>query len=339
MLQRWLAQLEERLAEAITAENKAQIAWLRLQKIVAYLLLRRWRLALLELTRAGMESSGSDYERLALAYHQKARYLAEAGEIDPARDALQQAVNLYTVIEDPAGRSQAWQSVALPLIIRGEFDQALDLLQRGADDLSGEPLRQVSLYQWQMRLHILRLAMDRAWRAMDRAAEAAYHQDDDQSVLSDRIEGYRDVLRPLFDGSQPLDALLMLIVGLGQTIQADTPDADELLMAHAAWEDGRFHQALEIAQLVRQRAMNAGQTDFARYVRYLAATIIRAHAYEQLGERTAALVAFNEARQWLDRQLGYTDYIDTILAHWADRWGSQAFQSAQRQAQRWEKSS
>jgi tetratricopeptide (TPR) repeat protein len=336
MWQRWLNRLDERLIEAITAENKAQIAWLRLQKIVAYLLLRRWRLALLELTRAGMESSGHDYERLILAYVQKARYLVEAGEIDAGRTALKQAVNLYTVLEDPAGRSQAWQSVALPLLVKGEFDQALALLQEGVDDLSGEPVQQVPLYQWQMRLHILRLEMGAAQQAMDRAAAAVQ---DDQSVLSGRMERYRQVLRPLFDGSQPLEALATLIAGLGQPLQVTIPDIVDLLVAHNAWENGRFHEALQLAQKVRRQAMNDNKEDFTRYGRFLTATLICAHAYEQLGERTAVLIVFNEAKQWLDRRLGHTAYIDTVLMHWATRWGSQAFQSAQRQAQRWEKSS
>ncbi|MFO7539681.1 MAG: hypothetical protein R6X32_16710 [Chloroflexota bacterium] len=335
MLQRWLKRLNDRLAAAITAEDKAQIAWLRLQKMAAYLLLRQWRLALLELTRAGVQHEAAAYTNIAAAHVQKAQYLIQAEQWPEAMAALQQALNLYTVLEDPAGRSQAWQAVVTQMVAGGHIRRAFDLLVEGVGDLAGWPAQQTALYQWQARLHVLQLDMDQAQRAMNKAVEAAKA---DQSALSDRIESYRQVLRPLFDGSQPVEALVTLVVGLGQSLHITIPDAPDLLAANDAWENGRFHEALQLAQAIRLQAMNDNEQDFTKYGRYLAASLICAQTYERLGERTAALVTFNEAKQWLSPQLGQATYINTILTHWAARWGQDAFRSAQRQAQRWEKS-
>lgn len=336
MRQRWLKRVETELAQAITADDKARIAWLRLQKIVAHLLLGQWRLALLELTRAGVQNEAEAYGDLAVAHVQKAQHLIQAGQWQEALAVLQQALNLYTVLEDPAGRSQAWQTVIGQTIAGGHTSLAFTLLTEGLRDLADWPVQQVALYQWQARLYILQLAMDQAQRAMDQAVAAA--QADDTAV-SDRILSYQYVLQPLFDGSQPLEPLITLVVGLGQSLRITIPDVSDLLAAQSAWQNGRFHDALQLAQIVRQQAANQNAQDFTKYGRYLAATLICAHAYERLGERTTALITFNKAKQWLSQNLDHTNYIDTILAQWADRWGQERYQTAHRQAQRWEKSS
>ena len=336
MRQRWLKRVEDQLAQALTTDDKARIAWLRLQKIVAHLLLRQWRLALLELARAGVQNEAEAYGDLAVAHVQKAQHLIQAEQWQEASAALQQALNLYTALEDPAGRSQAWQAVVEQTIAGGHIVQAFTLLTEGLRDLADWPAQQVALYQWQARLYILQLDMAQAQQSMAQAVAAAQA---DKTAVSDRILSYQRVLQPLFEGSQPLEPLITLVVGLGQSLRITIPDVSDLLAAQAAWQNGRFHDALQLAQAVRQQAANQNEQDFTKYGRYLAASLIRAHAYERLGERTAALITFNEAKQWLSQQLDHTDYIDTILTQWANRWGQERYQAAHRQAQRWEKSS